>query len=84
MSIRGQATYCLPRWLSRVAKAWEKEGRGEKARLVPEKFALHSGEFEGAPRLAGTELIIQCIYGVRGGKDREPSVGVSISVIGCD
>ena len=48
--------------LSEVVEAWEKEGGGEKARLVPEEFALHSGRIEGVTRLAAMgacPLVIQ-------------------------
>ena len=53
LSTRSQATYCLRRGLSRVAEAWEKERRGEKARLVPEEFLLHSGRIWGRNEVGG-------------------------------
>lgn len=45
-----------------MAEAWAKEGEGEKERLVPEEFALHSGIIWGATKLAAMEaspLVIQ-------------------------
>ena len=59
---RGQASYCLRRGSSVVAKAREKLKEGGKARLVPEGFALHSGRIGGATRLAAmgaSPLVIQ-------------------------
>ena len=52
MWTRGQATYYLRRGLSVVATERENREGGGKARLVPEKFALHSGRIGGATRLA--------------------------------
>lgn len=35
-----------------VADQWSMEGRGARAKLKPEEFALHSGRIRGAMRLA--------------------------------
>lgn len=61
-----------------MADAWEKKGRGDNARLVPEEFVLHSGGIwrrnevgrdrgESTGDTAGREVVVQRIYGVRGG-----------------
>lgn len=49
---RDQEIHCLRRRLSIAAKAREKRGGGEKARLVPEEFAPHSGRIGVEARLA--------------------------------
>lgn len=72
----------------------EMKGRreGEKARVVPEEFTLHSVNIGGgqhkvgghgnkhAGDTAGWEIVVQCIYSVCEEKHGRPSVGIGSSV----
>lgn len=85
--MRGQAIHCLRQGMSIVADTWEKEGGGEKARLVAEEFELHSGRIGCLTRLAvmggdftgdiaGRDMFVEFVYGLREGEHGGPSVDI--------
>ena len=49
---RRKATEQMRKGIRAVSKMWPKEGKGARAKLKPEEFALHSGRIGGATRLA--------------------------------
>ena len=53
---RGQATRCLRDGIASVGRTWRDEGRGSGAKLILEKFALHSGRIGGATKLAAERV----------------------------
>lgn len=59
MWTRGQAIHRLRRGLSIAAEEWEKEGRSEKSRLIPEEFTLHSRRIGGSTARGASLLVIQ-------------------------
>ena len=48
---RGRATQCLRDGIASVGERWREEGRGARARLIPEELVLHSERIGGATKL---------------------------------
>lgn len=55
MWTRGRATQYMHQGLSVVAREWDRERKGVRARLLPKEFARHSDCIEGTTRLKAME-----------------------------